>query len=69
MERDFARPRQSSGPDDLERNVQVLATVTVRSDRLVRFGVHEWRGRRYFHFSTAAFDRNQEGHRVREARL
>jgi hypothetical protein len=61
MERDFAKPRQSIGPDELERNVQVVATVTVRSDRLVRFGVHEWRGKRYFHLATVAFDRNQEG--------
>ena len=38
MERDFAEPRQSIGPDELERNVQVVATVTVRSDRLVTFG-------------------------------
>ena len=52
---------ESSGSDELERNVQVVATVSVHSDRLVRFGVHEWRGKRYFHFSTDAFDRNQEG--------
>jgi hypothetical protein len=31
----------------------------VRSDRLVQFGVHEWRQKKYFHLATVAFDRSQ----------